>query len=128
MLEYLLSLSPALSKAYQIVNRLKRALKNRRFEYFEDALNRAKETVYPQRIRTALTTLEKYLDPIKNAFIYTLSNGPIEGINNKIKNIKRSGYGYQSFKNLRSRIMISFTLTTDGLEPKPVYYKENEAV
>ena len=128
MLEYLLSLSPALSKAYQIVNRLKWALKNRRFEYFEEALNHAKETVYPQRIRTALTTLEKYLDPIKNAFVYTLSNGPIEGINNKIKNIKRSGYGYRNFRNLRSRIMISFTLTTDGLAPKTFYYQENEAV
>lgn len=107
---------------------MKWALKNRRFEYFEDALNRAKETIYPQKVSTALTTLERYLDPIKNAFIYTLTNGPIEGINNKIKNIKRSGYGYRSFRNLRSRIMISFTLTTDGLAPKPFYYEENEAV
>lgn len=128
MLEYLLSLSPALYKAYQIVNRLKWTLKNRRFEYFDEASNRAKETVYPQKIRTALTTLEKYLEPIKNAFIYTLSNGAIEGINNKIKNIKGSGYGYRNFRYLRSRIMISFTLTTDRLAPKPVYYQGNEAV
>ncbi len=122
MVEYLLSLSPALAKAYQIVHRLKWALNNRRFDFFKEALTRAKETTYPQTIRTALTTLEKYLDPIENAFIYTLSNGPIEGINNKIKNIKRSGYGYRNFRNLRSRIMISFTLTTDSLEPKSIYY------
>ncbi|MFR4616300.1 MAG: transposase [Streptococcus salivarius] len=40
---------------------------------------------------------------MQNAFKYTLSNGPIEGVNNKVKNIKRSGYGYRNFYHLRSR-------------------------
>ena len=40
-------------------------------------------------MRTVLQTLEKYINPIQNAFKYTLSNGPIEGVNNKVKNIKR---------------------------------------
>lgn len=48
-------------------------------------------------MRTVLQTLEKYINPIQNAFKYTLSNGPIEGVNNKVKNIKRSGYGYRNF-------------------------------
>ncbi|MCT1172502.1 hypothetical protein EFM01_12770 [Lactococcus lactis] len=34
-----------------------------------------------------------------NSFIYGLSNGPIEGSNNKIKAIKCKAYGFRSFKN-----------------------------
>lgn len=60
MLEYLLNLSPTLAKAYRVVNRLKWALKNRRFERFKNELKKSKSQVYPQKIRTALTTLEKY--------------------------------------------------------------------
>ncbi|KIO95999.1 Mobile element protein [Levilactobacillus brevis] len=29
----------------------------------------------------------------------TLSNGPIEGVNRKIKQIKRTAYGYRNWKN-----------------------------
>ena len=36
------------------------------------------------------------------------SNGRIEGINNKIKLIKRVSYGYRSFDNFRLRIMLCF--------------------
>ncbi|TRN46941.1 transposase, partial [Staphylococcus pseudintermedius] len=33
-------------------------------------------------------------------------NGPIEGINNKIKLIKRVSYGYRNFWNFRNRILM----------------------
>ncbi len=122
MLEYLLSISPQLAKAYRIVTRLKWALKNRRFRRFKEELNKAKQDTYPQQVRTALNTLEKYIKPIKNAFMYTLSNGPIEGINNKIKNIKRSGYGYRNFEHLKQRILISFNLTIPSEKPKALFY------
>jgi len=121
MLEFLLDISPRLRKAYNIVSRLKWALKNRRFDYFQNFLKEAKKDTYPSKIRTALNTLEKYIKPIKNAFLYTLSNGPIEGINNKVKNIKRSGYGYRSFINLKNRILISFNLLSSDREPKPLF-------
>ena len=126
MVEYLLSLSPALAKSYRIVNRLRWSLENRRFKLFKQTLMNSKLDSYPRKIRTALTSLEKYLDSIENAFIYTLSNGPIEGINNKIKNIKRSGYGYRNFENLRNRVLISFTLIQDQRKPKALYYEKNQ--
>ncbi|MGX7235702.1 transposase [Enterococcus italicus] len=78
-------------------------------------------------MRTVLQTLEKYINPIHNAFKYTLSNGPIEGVNNKVKNIKRSGYGYRNFYHLRSRVVISFTLTREAITEKPLYFKEDAA-
>lgn len=127
MMEYLLSISPRLDKAYRIVSRLKWALANRRFGYFQTTLKDAKKETYPDKIRTALNTLEKYIEPIKNAFLCTLSNGPVEGINNKIKNIKRSGYGYHSFINLKNRILISFSLLNPGRKPKPLFYTKRAA-
>src|SRR5699024_8324891 len=38
MVEYLLSISPRLRKSYDLINRLKWALKNRRFDRFEEVL------------------------------------------------------------------------------------------
>lgn len=122
MVEYLLSLSKPLAKTYRIANKLRYSLKNRDFKRFKQVLMNSKLKVYPQKMRTALTSLEKYLDSIKNAFTYSLSNGPIEGINNKIKLIKRSGYGYRNFKNLRNRVLISFNLVQNSKKPKALYY------
>ena len=125
MVEYLLSLSPELSKTYRLANRLRWSLENRQFQQFKESLMNSKLETYPRKMRTALTSLEKYLDSIENAFTYTLSNGPIEGINNKIKTIKRSGYGYRSFKNLRNRVLVSFNLVQSVKKPKALYYKSS---
>ena len=35
-----------------------------------------------------------------------LSNGPLEGFNNRIKLVKRVSYGYNSFDNFKLRILI----------------------
>ncbi|MDH2958809.1 transposase [Staphylococcus aureus] len=39
-----------------------------------------------------------------------LTNGAIEGINNKIKLIKRISFGYRNFNNFKARIMMIFSL------------------
>ncbi|MGV3129361.1 transposase, partial [Staphylococcus simulans] len=48
-------------------------------------------------------------------------NGAIEGINNKIKLIKRISYGYRSFNNLRNRIMLVFSLFKNKKTTRPVH-------
>ena len=46
--------------------------------------------------------LLKHLRQIKNTMYYNgISNGPLEGINNKIKVIKRISYGYRFFTNFK---------------------------
>ncbi|WP_392450424.1 transposase [Staphylococcus massiliensis] len=35
-----------------------------------------------------------------------ITNGPIEGINNKIKLLKRNAYGYRNYANFRDRILL----------------------
>nr|WP_279221918.1 transposase [Lacrimispora algidixylanolytica] len=42
---------------------------------------------------------------ILNGFKYGSTNGVTEGINNKIKVLKRSFYGIRNFKRFRTRIL-----------------------
>ncbi|MBF0781139.1 MULTISPECIES: transposase, partial [unclassified Granulicatella] len=39
-----------------------------------------------------------------------LSNGSIEGLNNKIKVLKRNAFGYRSFTYFRARILLMIKL------------------
>ncbi|WP_143456968.1 transposase, partial [Ligilactobacillus salivarius] len=53
----------------------------------------------PPEMRQALKTIKKHKSEIGNSFVLPrLTNGPIEGINNHIKVIKRIAYGYNNFK------------------------------
>lgn len=62
--------------------------------------------------------LKKYREPIINSFILVertdrngnvmssrLSNGPIESLNRKVKDLKRLGRGYRNFEHLRNRFL-----------------------
>jgi transposase len=51
-----------------------------------------------------ITTLEKWWDEVVNACIYRESNARQEGINNKIKALKRRGFGYRNWLNFEFRI------------------------
>ena len=61
--------------------------------------------------------LIKYHDPIINSFIMVekhgkgniydsrLSNGPIESLNRKVKDLKRLGRGFRNFEHFRNRFL-----------------------
>ena len=70
--------------------------------------------------------LLKHLRQIKNTMYYNgISNGPLEGINNKIKVIKRISYGYRFFTNFKAKILLVFSLFTPSeTNMKPRYSKE----
>ena len=63
--------------------------------------------------------LKKYRDPIISSFIMVskmgpggiydarLSNGPIESINRKVKDLKRMGRGFRNFQHMRTRFLFS---------------------
>ena len=57
-------------------------------------------------MKTALKTLTNYQDYIKNTIETSYTNGVIEGINNKIKVIKRMAFGYRCFYHFKARILI----------------------
>ncbi|OQY26978.1 MAG: hypothetical protein B6244_11930, partial [Candidatus Cloacimonetes bacterium 4572_55] len=45
---------------------------------------------------------------VLNYFNERISNGMVEGINNKIKRIKRMAFGFRNFNNFRLRIITNF--------------------
>ncbi len=52
-----------------------------------------------------------YQSYIEKTVTTSYTNDPIEGINNKIKVIKRIAFGYRSFYHFKSRILITQKLT-----------------
>ena len=56
---------------------------------------------------SCLTMLSNWSDYILNSFECPYTNGFTEGTNNKIKVIKRNGYGFRNFKNFRNRILLA---------------------
>jgi len=54
----------------------------------------------------ALKSLKKYMKYIENMFKPNITNGLIEGLNNKIKSIKRTAFGYSNFSNFKKHILI----------------------
>lgn len=56
----------------------------------------------------ATQTIHKNIEGICNYFINRTSSGVMEGINNKIKLIKRQGYGFTNFDNFRLRLLAAF--------------------
>ncbi|MCY7331863.1 MAG: transposase, partial [Pseudanabaena sp. CAN_BIN31] len=52
-----------------------------------------------------LETITTHLDDICNYFTHRTTSGVMEGINNRIKLIKRQAYGFVNFVNFRSRLL-----------------------
>ncbi len=50
--------------------------------------------------------MEKDLEAIKNAVSSPLSNGFVEGINNKLKMLKRTMYGRCGYRLLAAKLML----------------------
>lgn len=55
--------------------------------------------------RRLLSTLKRWRDEILNYFDYHITNGFVEGKNNRIKTLKRMAYGYRNMENFRLRIL-----------------------
>jgi transposase len=56
-----------------------------------------------------LTTIRNHLDGICNYFLHRTTSGVMEGINNRIKLIKRQAYGFVNFDNFRARLLACFS-------------------
>jgi transposase len=91
--------------------------------------------------RNFASLLAKYEDPIVNSFIMVekigngkiydsrLSNGPIESINRKIKDLKRIGRGFRNFEHFRNRFLFaarSAPVLNGVTDYDPVTYFEDD--
>lgn len=78
---------------------------------FSNILNQVKKHEVCAGIWRVIHFYRKHQDILKNTTLNPrFNNGGIEGINNKIKLIKRISYGYKNFYNFKNRILIIFKL------------------
>ncbi len=71
---------------------------------FEEWLQKA-----PKIYGKVIQTISDHLPTICNYFISHSTSGTMEGINNKIKLIKRQGYGFTNFENFRLPLLSAFS-------------------
>lgn len=116
IVERLLELSPSLRDAYMYYQDLHYIVtKTHNQNELDYILNPQKYNKQypnlPKTMKNTIKTLKKHQCEIINSFKYRFSNGPLEGINNKIKVINRTAYGYRNFQNFKLRILVSFSKT-----------------
>lgn len=106
--DYLLEKSSELEANFNIYQDILQAIKYNNLKKFEDIVtkNLKNKDKVSKKMLTALQTLKKYMKYIKNMFESNITNGIIEGFNNRIKSIKRTAFGYSSFSNFKKRILI----------------------
>jgi transposase len=63
-------------------------------------------TYYPESKKTIV----RWIGEIISYFDERITNGIVEGINNKLKLIKRSAYGFRNFNNFRNRVLLTWQL------------------
>jgi transposase len=110
LLARLFTYSPALKSAYDFREALT--------AIFEQDLTKAQATQAIQNWRKEveasdlkcfdpfLTTLDTYLDEITNYFLHRHSSGFVEGLNNKIKVLKRRCYGLTNLNHFFQRLFL----------------------
>ncbi len=68
-------------------------------DWLKEAVN-----YYPESNKT----IRRWIGEIIAYFDERITNGVVEEINNKIKLIKRSAYGFRNFENFRTRVLLSW--------------------
>ena len=69
-----------------------------------DWLKRARASGVRMLVQFA-ATLEEHQEGILNYYDYPISTGPLEGVNNKIKTMKRQAYGFRDQKFFKLKIL-----------------------
>ena len=109
IVRHLINQDEVLKDAYYTTQMLYDAFDARNYKGFFDIINSNRDTI-AEEFSAAFKTFINNKSYIENSLRYNLSNGPIEGIINKVKNIKRIGYGYRNFFSLKARVLIVFNL------------------
>ena len=105
-----LALSEELKESYNALQEMLSIVKTSDFSsqlcLLEDWLFDHKNSPY-ESIRHCVNTIRHNKGYILNAFRYGKTNAVCEGVNNKIKVLKKAGYGAHKFDNFRKRILFA---------------------
>ena len=81
-------------------NRLTKTIRERLIDVLENYRRSG------QNMDTAISTFKKNMIAVLNSVEYDFSNDPVEGINRRIKSLKRSCFGFRYLDNFRKRIAL----------------------
>lgn len=105
-----LALSDELKESYDMLQEMLAIVRTASFSHqlcmLEDLLCDHKNSPY-ESVRHCVNTVRHNKGYILNAFRYSRTNAACEGVNNKIKIIKKNGYGAHKFNNFRKRILFA---------------------
>lgn len=108
-LENLLELDEELKEAYYIKAYFDRYVTGNKGEEahnkFDDWIDMIQVSKIPE-IKSLEKTFENWYSEVVASFYYEKTNALAEGINNRIKVIKRQSYGIRKFENLRNLLML----------------------
>ncbi|WP_283680400.1 ISL3 family transposase, partial [Lentilactobacillus sp. Marseille-Q4993] len=104
----IIHLIPEFKETYKVLNQLYQAVKDKDWNNYNIDLKNTEGC--SEEMQVVLNHLQQYHDEIQNTFDHNYTNGPLEGTNNKIKLIKRSGYGFRNFFRFRVRVLFGCTL------------------
>ena len=105
-----LALSDEFKESYDMLQEMLAIVRTASFSHqlcmLEDLLCDYKNSPY-ESVRHCVNTVRHNKGYILNAFRYSRTNAACEGVNNKIKILKKKGYGAHKFGNFRKRILSS---------------------
>jgi len=110
ILDDLLPVDASLEATYYFYQTVLFCVRHRDYLRLKEALLSAGSLISDE-MKTSVKTALKYIEYFSNGLKYEYSNGKLEGINNKIKVIKRIAFGYRSYFHFRNRILISFNVS-----------------
>lgn len=106
-LEEALKLNEPLAKAYYLKDSLREfwqcTTRQEAERHLKEWIAEAKSSGIRQLYGVAMT-LEKHWDGLINYYFYPISTGPLEGVNNKIKTMKRQAYGFRDYEFFKLKI------------------------
>ena len=104
--EQLISYSPQLKMLRDIHNSFRAILKGGDTDALDQWIDTYGNSPFPD-VQSFVKSVSKDITPIKNAIRFKINNGLIEGLNNKVKALKRSMYGRAGDKLLWTKLYLS---------------------
>jgi transposase len=104
MLVKLRQIDPEVDRAYDLVQQFALMLRTRTGERLDAWLTHVQSSELPE-LQSFAAGIEKDKDAVRAGLTWWISNGMVEGHVNKLKLIKRQGYGKAGFPLLRQRVL-----------------------
>ncbi len=104
--QYIFAQYPLLTEIQECICEFQKIFEMKHIPLLHTFINKYKDSKI-REIRSFTRSLNRDINAIENAVYSTLSNGFVEGTNNKLKTIKRTMYGRCSIQLLAAKMMLS---------------------